>query len=382
MNPPAGKFGYKPPLDGLRGLGVLAVVAFHFDALSGGYLGVDLFFVLSGFLITSLLIRESLSAGSISLRNFWERRARRLLPALFVLLLAGAIYAATIASDVELGPIRRDGLAGLFYVNNWVQVGSHAAYFDRFVTPSIFRHLWSLAIEEQFYVVLPLIAGAVLRFARRPVRTLGALSIFAAASSMCAAIWLNALNAPADRLYFGTDTRVGAIMIGAAAACFVSISEETAAVGAVRTLRFGRMDFKATAGRTAFASVALAVLIICWSSLPGEGDLLWKGGLASCSICAAVLVGVMGHDSPGPLARVLSFGPLVWFGKISYGLYLWHWPVRVLVKAESVGVDGAVLFAIRLFVSVCLAVLSYRLIEQPVRHGTARWPVRSDGVPD
>lgn len=365
-------FGYRRPLDGLRGLGVLAVVAFHFDALNGGYLGVDLFFVLSGFLITSLLIHESIRTETISLRAFWERRARRLLPALFVVLMAGAVYAATIATDIELGPIRRDGLAGLFYVSNWVQIGSHADYFDRFGTPSIFRHLWSLAIEEQFYLAWPLIAGAVLRFARRPVRTLGALSFFGGALSMCTAVWMHASNTPTDRLYFGTDTRVGAILLGAGAACFVCLAQETTRDAVTGATEPGEASRGSVVGRTVVAGGALAVLLVCWVALPGDGDLLWQGGLALCGICAAALVGIMGHEHPGPLGKVLSIAPLVWFGKISYGLYLWHWPVRVVLDENRIGQGGAVLFAVRFVVSTGLAVLSYHLIEQPIRQGT--WP--------
>lgn len=374
-------FSYRRPLDGLRGLGVLAVVAFHFDALKGGYLGVDLFFVLSGFLITSLLIRESIRTRTISLRGFWERRARRLLPALFVLLLSGALYAATIATDAELGPIRRDGLAGLFYVSNWVQIGANADYFDRFGTPSIFRHLWSLAIEEQFYLLWPLIAGAVLRFAKRPVRTLGAVSFCGGTASMCAAIWMHGTGRSIDRLYFGTDTRVGAILIGAGVACLAYLTQTTSLVAPHPTQRIRGVDLGSVTVRTAGAGVAFAILIFCWFALPGKSDLLWQGGLALCSICAAVLVGIMGHEDPGPLGKLLSIAPLVWFGKISYGLYLWHWPVRVVLDAKTIGQTGVVLFVVRFVVSIALAAASFRWIEQPIRRGGSLRRGRSAAAP-
>ena len=343
----------------------MAVVSYHFDALVGGYLGVDLFFVLSGFLITSLLIVERDRSGTISLRSFWARRARRLLPALYATIAAGALYAMTMASESELPALRRDGIAGLFYVANWAQLRANAAYFDDFGLPSFFRHLWSLAIEEQFYLVWPLIAAGVLRLAKRPVRALGVVSAIGAALSLGAAIWMYRPEVTVERLYFGTDTRVGAILIGAYVACLSAAprSENT---------NFDRQRHPRGAAlvRTVASTGALLWLGLCWALLEGTDPLLWRGGLALCGVSAAVLIGIVGSEHPGGLGRALSVRPLLWFGSISYGLYLWHWPVRVVLDESRIAWRGVSLFALRFVVSVALAAVSYYLLEMPIRRGT------------
>lgn len=379
MSGQATGFAHRPALDGLRGLAVLAVVAYHFDVLEGGYLGVDLFFVLSGFLITSLMIHEVDRTGTVSLRAFWLRRARRLLPALYVVLLAGAAYAAFIASEVELPAIRRDGISGLFYVANWAQITAHTAYFDRYGLPSIFRHLWSLAIEEQFYLLWPLIAGGILRFARRPVRVLGAVSAAGAAASMSAAVWMFTPGTPIERLYFGTDTRVGAILVGAFVACVSSVASESRPVRARRSAVASALS--SDTGRTVISLVMLGLLLYSWVALHGTDPLLWQGGLALCGVVAGALIGVVGSRRPGALGMSLAVRPLVWFGTVSYGLYLWHWPVRVLLDESRIGLRGPALFVLRFAVSVALAAVSYYAVEQPIRRGAQkttgqRLPVR------
>lgn len=385
----ASGFAHRPALDGLRGLAVLAVVAYHFDALEGGYLGVDLFFVLSGFLITSLMIHEVKRTGTVSLGAFWVRRARRLLPALYVVLLAGALYAAFVASEAELPAIRRDGITGLFYVANWAQITAKAAYFDQYGVPSIFRHLWSLAIEEQFYLVWPLIAGGVLRFARQPVRALGAVSAAGAVASMSAAIWMYVPSTPVERLYFGTDTRAGAILVGAFVACLSELAagrsvpsgaaSRSAANGAGAATVAGK---SAGVVRTFVAVLSLAALISCWFWLAGTDPQLWRGGLATCGILAGVLIGIAGSPRAGRLGSMLSVRPLAWFGTVSYGLYLWHWPVRVVLDESRVGLRGPGLFAVRFVISVALATVSFYAIEQPVRRGVGLWRRRSARRPN
>ena len=374
---------YRPALDGLRGLAVLAVVAFHFDALPGGYLGVDLFFVLSGFLITSLLLGEMVTQRTVDLKAFWSRRARRLLPALFLLIAAGAAYAWLLAAPAELPAIRRDGIAGLFYVSNWVQVGANSNYFDQYATPSIFRHLWSLAIEEQFYLVWPLVATLVLRRARRPVRTLAIVAAVGTVVSMGLAILLYHGPESLDRVYYGTDTRIGAILLGAFCACLVRRAEQhpTAARAgsnedvvesgdAGRTgggqLAFGRIPSRWVPW---LAGASLVALLAIWSTLEGTSSLLWRGGMIVCGVLAATVISIVGSSHEGPVSRLLGNRVLVRFGIISYGLYLWHWPVRVVLTEARTGLTGVPLFVVRFAVSVAIAFASYYLVEWPIRRG-------------
>jgi peptidoglycan/LPS O-acetylase OafA/YrhL len=206
---------YQPALDGLRALAVAAVVAFHLDeqGLTGGFLGVDAFFVLSGFLITTLLVLEFRRHDGIGLLAFWGRRARRLLPALLLLILAVAIFAWIEVPTDELGRLRGDGIAGLFYVANWRFVASGQSYFDLFTSPSPFRHLWSLAIEEQFYLVWPLVTLACLRLARGRLRLLATVAAVGVVGSAVVMAILYEADDP-SRAYYGTDAHAHPILVG------------------------------------------------------------------------------------------------------------------------------------------------------------------------
>src|SRR4051794_2930819 len=204
-------------LDGLRGVAVLGVLAFHLGHLRGGFLGVDLFFVLSGFLITSLLLAEWRRDGRIALGAFWARRARRLLPAVLVLIAAIAAYAATNPPSVAMHALRGDALATLAYVANWHAIVADHSYWELFSVPSLLAHTWSLAIEEQLYVVWPLIVVVALRFGRRAL-LFTALGLGVA--SAIAMIVLHGDGDPTSRVYFGTDTRAAAVLFGAALAAW------------------------------------------------------------------------------------------------------------------------------------------------------------------
>src|SRR4051812_22136823 len=230
----SGALTYQPALDGLRALAVAAVVAFHLDEgrLTGGFLGVDAFFVLSGFLITTLLVLEWRRRAGIGLLAFWGRRARRLLPALLLLMLAVAIFAAIEVPTDELGRLRGDGIAGLFYVANWRFVASGQSYFDLFASPSPFRHLWSLAIEEQFYLVWPLITLGCLRLARGRLRVLAGVAVAGVLASTVLMAVLYQSDDP-SRAYYGTDTHAHPILIGVLLA-LVLIDRAGASPGARR----------------------------------------------------------------------------------------------------------------------------------------------------
>jgi peptidoglycan/LPS O-acetylase OafA/YrhL len=356
-------------LDGLRGLAVAAVLLFHAGHLTGGFLGVDLFFVLSGFLITSLLLAES-RTGRIRLAAFWGRRARRLLPALAGVLIGVAAYAWLFAAPAELARIRSDALATLFYVANWRAVVAGVDYWELFAAPSPLAHTWSLAIEEQFYLVWPLVVGGVLwrQRRRRPsdaggratARTVLLVSVVLAAA---AAIWMAVRYEPGNptRVYYGSDTRAASILVGAALAALVAL------YGPART-RIARYGVEAA------GVVGALVLAFAWMNVAGESDRLFRGGLFACAVAAAAVIAAAAHPDRGPIARVLSVRPLRWLGLISYGVYLWHWPVYVLLDENRTHVDGWALVGLRVVCTLAVAVVSYVLLEQPIRHGALRAP--------
>ncbi|WP_426570841.1 acyltransferase family protein [Aquihabitans sp. McL0605] len=343
-----------PALDGLRGLAVVAVLLFHAGYLDGGWLGVDLFFVLSGYLITSLLLIEHKQEGAIGLASFWGRRARRLLPALLVLVAAVSLYAWFEVARIDLGRVRSDGLATLFFVANWHDIANGVSYWDRGLAPSMFAHTWSLAVEEQLYLVWPIAVAFVLRGRRaRPAATVARWALIAAAASAALAIGLRAGGASVERIYLGTDTRAVAVALGA----FVA--------GWRRTRR--RSD--AFARRTESIGIgAAAVLAVAWWGLDGTASFTYWGGLLGASVLAAVLVAAAADVRSTRMAGVLGVAPLRALGIISYGLYLWHWPIYVACSPQHTGLRGPALLAFRLGLSLAAATASWFLVERPIRH--------------
>ncbi len=355
---------HEPALDGLRGLAVIAVLAFHGGHLRGGYLGVDAFFVLSGFLITSLLLAEAGGAGRIALGPFWARRARRLLPALACVIGAVALYAAWIAQPEELASIRGDALATLGYVANWRAIFTHNDYWAMFRSPSPLEHTWSLAIEEQFYLIWPLVVVVLLRGrdqGQGARRILVASLALAAFSFVFMQMSYDAGNpSPA---YYSTVTRMGSILLGAALAAWLARPGARAS----RTTRDNGV------GRRALeisALVAVVGLALAWTRLEGGSTTLYRGGLLLCAIATTVVIAAAVHPRRGPVSRALSFRPLCAAGLISYGLYLWHWPIYVYLDSDRVHLTGWPLLAVRVGVTLVAAVLSYRFVEQPIRLGT------------
>ncbi len=343
-----------PALDGLRGLALLGVLLFHANgALPGGYLGVDLFFVLSGFLITSLLLSEHARTGRVALAAFWARRARRLLPALVCLLPAIALYARVVAKPDELAGLRGDALATLGYVANWRAIFTHRSYWELFVAPSPLEHTWSLAIEEQFYVIWPLIVVLVLR--RHTKRAVLLLSLGLAALSMALMV---ALFRAADtsRVYLGTDTRAVGLLVGVALATIFPLD-------ATPPPRTGRLlDVLGLA-----SAVGLGV---AWCRLRGDSALLYHGGLWLTEVAALVLIVCAVRAPRSLVARALSIRPLTLLGSVSYGAYLWHWPANVVLTAERTHLRGLSLQGLHFAVTFAIAAFSYRFIERPIlKHG-------------
>jgi peptidoglycan/LPS O-acetylase OafA/YrhL len=347
---------YMPALDGLRAVAVGGVIAFHAGHLRGGFLGVDLFFVLSGFLITSLLVKEWAERGRVDLVSFWTRRARRLLPAVLFMLSAVSAYAAWLAEPVEIERIREDAIATLLYFANWRAVFAAHSYWDLFGAPSPLHHTWSLAIEEQFYLAWPLLVAALLK--KGGPRAVGVASaVLAAASVMAMALCFSPEDS--SRAYYGTDTRAAALCLGAVLAVMPSQRRHPRSPRARRMLELG-------AGLVALALAAF------WALADGHAAFLYRGGLLASQVAVVVLLAAASHPEPGWLARALSVAPLRYLGQLSYGLYLWHWPVIVAVSESRLGVGGAPLLGLRLAATLALAAASYHAIELPIRRSALR----------
>ncbi len=346
-----------PALDGLRALAVLAVLFYHAGQrwIPGGLLGVDAFFVLSGFLITGLLVRESLGTGRVDLVRFWVARARRLLPALLLLLTAMSGYATWIADPGDLGRLRADALSALAYVANWRFAVSHQGYFDHFSAPSPLLHLWSLGVEEQFYLLWPLAVAALLGRTGR-LRLLLWVSALGALASSVLTITMAAAGVDSSRLYYGTDTRAQALLVGAALAVWTAAQRPS---GPPKHRRL-----TAAAG-----DVGAGVVGSAWLTVNGTSTFLYFGGFLLIAIAVAAVVNSVSQLPEGLLARALSAGPLVYLGRISYGVYLWHWPAFLVLTEHRTGLGGSALLLTRLAVTFVLAAVSFHAVEQPLRRG-------------
>ena len=355
---------YMPGIDGLRAIAVVAVILYHaeFGFIPGGFLGVEVFLVISGYLITSLLILERVRTGTIDLKEFWTRRARRLLPALTVLLVIVITSALVFARDA-LFRLNQDVLGALTYSTNWVMIFREESYFEGFARPPLLRHLWSLAVEEQFYLFFPLIfVGGMFLLSRRSTgygqtarRFMGAAAIGVIAST--ALMWL--LYVPYEdpsRVYFGTDTRAAGLLVGVALAF------------AWQPWRFRKSLTQRgtiTLNVTGFAALGFLTFILFTI---GEYDVyLYQGGFLLVSILTALVIAVTVHPQ-GALNPVLGNAPLVWIGKRSYGLYLYHWPVFVLMRPEvDVPWGRWPTLVAQIAVTLAITEASYRWIEQPIR---------------
>lgn len=357
-------YAYQPALDGLRAVAIIAVLLYHGQVgwVPGGFFGVDLFFVLSGYLITTLLLTEWQGRGGIDLKAFWARRARRLLPALFLMLAAVAVYAALLAPATTRARFRWDGLATLFYVANWRFAVSRLPYFAQFGDPSPLTHMWSLGIEEQYYLVWPLLLAGLLGLAARraqqgrrtPVLSLVLLGALASALLMAR---LYQPGSDPSRVYYGTDTRAQALLLGGALA--IALARRR------RPLPRVPADTLGVAG--------LAGLGVMLLRVPDSASWIYRGGFAlAAAASAAAVVAAVQPEGDGRVQELLSLAPLPAIGRISYGLYLWHWPVDVTLSPGRTHLGTYPLLALRLAVTFAVALLSYFLLEQPIRQGALR----------
>ena len=367
------RLAYLPALDGMRACAVLAVMMFHggIPHMDGGFMGVDAFFVLSGFLITSLLIGEWRQALTIKLGAFWARRARRLLPALLLMLLFVAFFASVIVPKGTYGALRLDALATLLYVSNWHFILVNSNYFNETSASSPLLHTWSLAVEEQFYVVWPLVVLAVLHF----TRSLRALFALCCAAAIASALWMyhvydGGLNT--NRAYLGTDTRSQCLFIGCALAVgLVLVSQRHHEEGRLAKGELwrpetagGRLLCGALGVAGAAGAIALWVLTSSTSTLPYSGGFF----LIGLSVASVILAAVGAPRSLVP--RMLSWSPIRYVGRISYGLYIWHWPIFIWLDHARTGLSGYELFGFRVLVTFAVSVVSFHLVERPIRMGT------------
>lgn len=340
-------------LDGVRALAVLAVIAFHegIPELRGGFLGVDVFFVLSGFLITDLLVAQYHRDGRLILRDFWVRRARRLLPALGLVLVT-VTAAVTLFEPGELAPLRDALLGALTFSSNWSQALAHQSYFSAFGPLPPLQHLWSLAVEEQFYLAWPLVLVVALgRTLRR--RLAAALAWTGAALSALLMAMIYIPGSDPSLVYYGTDTHASALLIGAG----LALTFPLARLGAAAPMVARRLDIAGIVGL-----VALGWAITHFS---GSDQALYPDGLVFAALAAGVVVAAAA--TPGLIARLLGWRPLRWLGVRSYGIYLWHWPVIALFSAVAgPGRNPAGARLAETALPIALAAVSWRFVEEPI----------------
>jgi len=356
---------YQPGLDGLRALAVAGVFLYHAGVawMPGGFLGVDLFFALSGYLITSLLLREFAADGTIALRAFWARRARRLFPAVAVVIAFALLATLTIARG-DLSRTRADALSAIVYLTNWHEIIANHSYFNQFGRPSLLQNLWSLAVEEQFYLVWPpLLLLALQRL--HPRRVWALTAALALVSCLLMALLYNPSGDP-SRVYYGTDTRAFTLLVGALLAF--------ALPGVLRTLAARR---RGGLQADAVGLVALLGVLILFVSVHDYQPWLYRGGFLLMALIAAVLIGAV--VTPGSrLGRALGWEPLRWLGVRSYGIYLWHWPIMQLTRpGVDVALPDPLLVLAQAAATVAVAALSYRYAETPVRSGRAQRRLRA-----
>jgi peptidoglycan/LPS O-acetylase OafA/YrhL len=355
-----------PGLDGVRALAVLIVIGFHQGAagLSGGFLGVDIFFVLSGFLITDLLVSGYDRTNRVDLAGFWTRRARRLLPPLAVMLVV-VTAAATLIEARQEASLRLALLAAATYTSNWYQILHHVSYFAASAqagAPPPLDHLWSLAIEEQFYLIWPLIVWCIIvRLTTRRARVTCAL-IGAAVSALAMALQYTPGGDP-SAVYYGTDTHASALLIGAALALACPLRT----LATIPAANSRRLDTAGIAG----------LVILAWAAghFSGDDPVVYPVGLLLAALGAAALVAAAAAD--GVIAAITSWPPLRWLGVRSYGIYLWHWPVIALsVALIGSAASSPWLWLAETGVTIAVAAVSWRFIETPIMRNGLRATVR------
>ena len=356
------KSKYLPSIDSLRALAVLAVIIYHVDVnyLPGGFLGVDLFFVLSGYLISSLIIKEYRKTGSLNLYNFYIRRARRLLPAVYFMITVGLVV-MVLFNEVLLRKSHLDAIFGYIYSSNWWYIFHKLDYFDSFGAQSPFKHLWSLAIEEQFYMIFPLLFLLINRKKKSKDGTykLNKNFLYVVVGlilvSLIAHILLFDIN-NISRIYFGTDTRAFSLLVGVVGAILYPMERLYAKVTPQQNMVYSVVSL---------LSIATLITVMIYTS--EYNTWLYRGGFLLVAILGLIVIISSGKQHT-LMSRLLSFKPVVFIGKISYSLYLWHFPVLVLTTPVSeIGNPNIIFVVLRVILTFALAIASYVFVETPIR---------------
>ena len=356
------KSKYLPSIDSLRALAVLAVIIYHVDVnyLPGGFLGVDLFFVLSGYLISSLIIKEYKKTGSLNLYNFYIRRARRLLPAVYFMITV-VLVVMVMFNGVLLKKSHLDAIFGYIYSSNWWYIFHKLDYFDSFGSQSPFKHLWSLAIEEQFYMIFPLLFLLINRKKKdkdgfyKLNRNFLYVILGVILVSLIVHIILFDIN-NISRIYFGTDTRAFSLLVGAVGAILYPMDKLNTKITPQENLLYSVVSL---------ISIAALITIMIYTS--EYNTWLYRGGFLLVAILGIIIIISSGKQHT-VMAKLLSFKPVVFIGKISYSLYLWHFPVLVLTTPVSeIGKPNIFFVVLRVILTFILAIISYALVETPIR---------------
>ncbi|MFD4491697.1 acyltransferase family protein [Lysinibacillus fusiformis] len=348
---------YIPGLDGIRALAVLAVIAYHFNFswARGGFLGVDIFFVLSGYLITSTMLPLKGNQLTVSLKKFWIGRFRRLLPAAYVMIITSFVWAMLFHKEL-LHTLRGDALSSIFYSSNWWFIFHKLSYFDSFGSPSPLKNLWSLAIEEQFYVIWPVLLMIGLYVVKKQSK-LAKIVFFGA---ICSALLMAILYQPGadpSRVYYGTDTRCFELLIG----CWLAL------IWPMKRLSSQKLSTSHMKKLNAISFISFTIFLVSIMYVDEFQTFLYRGGMFLFCLNAAVLIACVCHPV-SILGRILAWKPLCWIGSRSYGIYLWHYPVMVLgTPIHEIGNPSYWRIALQLVLIVTIAECSYRFIEMPIR---------------
>ncbi|MED1011542.1 acyltransferase family protein [Bacillus mycoides] len=352
---------YMVGLDSLRGLAILGVILYHinFNWMPGGFLGVTVFFVLSGYLITDILAIEWKNNKRIDLKKFWLSRARRLLPGMLIMLIVTLAW-ITIFHSSLLVKMRVDSLAALFYFSNWWYIYHKLSYFDSFSQLSPLNHFWSLAVEEQFYVVWPFVISLGFYYIKKQSRMILFICLGAIASALAMAILYEPGTDP-SRIYYGTDTRAFSLLIGAALALIWPSSRL-----ASKIIPQARLILDIIGG------VALIIILTMFWKTNQYEPFLYRGGMVLLSIATALLVANLAHPA-SRIAQFLRFRPLRWMGVRSYGIYLWHYPIITLTTPKvNTGEFSFTRAILQFLLIIIVAQISWKFIENPIRKGALK----------
>lgn len=366
---PSRPMGYVPALDGVRAVAVLGVLVYHGSAswARGGFLGVDVFFVLSGFLISTLLLEQLGRTDRIGFKHFYAGRARRLLPALLAMMALSVVLIGVFAHDAA-AQFRDSALPSLLYVANWSFIADHQSYFEAVGRPPLLQHLWSLAIEEQFYLIWPVLLYGLYRWRGRSGVARFAL-IVALASTLLMAVISVVTNAPgsadASRVYFGTDTHCMGLLVGAALAAVLRPGNLPRRLPAPNRLALSALGY-----------ASLALVVLAYLTVDEHSAWLYRGGFLLFAVVVAGLI-AFSVQPASLLAPVLSLGVLRYIGTRSYGLYLYHWPILAVTRPDvDIPLRGVAAFAVSMTLTFAVAEVSYRYLELPIRRGQWRATVQ------